>query len=405
MAVGADYLFFLEDDNCVPETALVEMMKVMAEEGPTCGVVPVAYPIGTRGTRWNSIYREDGEVLFCGLGTTLIRRKVFEKLGKPWFDLSRWYGRVPDGKGGTRLGLINKPYPPNVGGIDVAFHLRVRDEAGFTIHAVPNMIGGHIRIKKAGATSGSGINDQPHTIEIWDTIDADQRIFVAEDRSRFYSVALHQTWNQGFRVRRPWVTKFWLADYQFGGDYDATHDSRIKLCREKFPEVKTVLELGSFEGGHTVALARWAEHVTGVEGRQKNAEKARWILKVHDIENAGIVSGNLEDIRLADLGSFDLCVSIGVLYHMPEPLKLIAAMADAAPNLFLWTHVAKDAEREDWHEEGVDWPLAGLSDRAVRLPKTELLAELRARYRKVEVLGEETDHKNAGPAITIAARQ
>lgn len=426
MATDADLLLFVEDDNVLPPAALTEAVRTMQRTG--CGIAAVDYPVGTKGVRWDSIYRENGEVLFSGLGITLIDRKVFDRLERPWFDLSRWYGRIcnvcglqrvnerrmgvgvpcrcPAGTPST-LDLIDQPFPKGTGGVDVAFSIRVR-QAGFTIEQVPRMVGSQIRVRNMGAASGSGDNDSPHVIEVWDTIDSRQKFFQVNDYDRFDRRNEWAEWQRGFKAHSPWRTGFWFGDRYFGGSLDVLHDPRVVLARETFEFPRRVLELGSLEGGHTVAISRWAENVVGVEGRASNAEKARWILKMHDVTNAEIFDGDLEAIRLADYGQFDLVFNVGVLYHMTEPLKLLAACADAAPNLFLWTHLSKGPEREIYQEFGLEDPLSGLSESSVWLPKDELLDELHRLYARVEVLDETTpDHvtymNKDLPAITIAA--
>ncbi len=428
MATDADLFLFVEDDNILPAAALTELVRTL-DANPKAGVAAVDYPVGTRGVRWDSIYRENGEVLFSGLGITLIRREVFETLDRPWFDLSRWYGRVcnvcglvrqtdrqrmmpslqpcrcPAGTPST-LDLIDMEFPKGTGGVDVSFSIRVR-KAGFTIEQVPKMVGAQIRIKGGGAASGSGNNESPETVEIWDTIDAGQKYFQVNDYDRFDRRAEWAEWQRGIKAYSPWKTGYWFGDKSFGGPFDALHDPRVVLARETFHFPERVLELGSLEGGHTVAISRWAEKVVGVEGRPSNAEKARWILKMHEASNAEIVEGDLETFRLADLGEFDLVFNVGVLYHMTEPLKLLAACADAAPNLFLWTHVSKGPEREQYQEFGLGDPLSGLSESSVWLPKAELIAELERLYERVEVLDEtipDAAHMNQDlPAITVAA--
>ncbi len=428
MATDADLFLFVEDDNILPVAALTACVETLAAH-PEAGVAAVDYPVGSRGVRWDSIYRERGEVLFSGLGITLIRRAVFERLPRPWFDLSRWYGRICDTCGNPRvnermrglratacrctgtpsssLALIDLPFPPGTGGVDVAFSIRVR-ELGFTIEQVPKMIGAQIRITGGGAASGSGNNESPERVEIWDTIDASQKYFQVNDYDRFDMRARWAEWQRGIQRLAPWKTGWWFGDKYFGGPFDAMHDPRVVMAREAFGFPERVLELGSLEGGHTTAISRWAQEVVGIEGRESNAAKARWILQQHGASNASVMVGDLEQMRLADLGQFDLVFCVGVLYHMTEPLKLIAACADAAPNLFLWTHVSKGPERETYQEFGLDDPLSGLSDTSLWLPRAELLAELERRYDRVEVM-DEVDFTGVPfmnqdmPTITVAA--
>jgi len=85
-----------------------------------------------------------------------------------------------------------------------------------------------------------------------------------------------------FEKLAPWITKFHLAGADFGGDFDALNDVRIRQFFEIFPRAKSIVELGSLEGGHSFALAQNAsvERVLAIEGRAANIAKA--IAVAHD---------------------------------------------------------------------------------------------------------------------------
>jgi SAM-dependent methyltransferase len=397
LETGADLVWFIEEDNVPPRDALIASVDRMQETD--AGLVAVAYPVGEpaprgNGYRWDSVYREDGKIQFTGLGITLVRREVFTKLPRPWFDISRQMG-LEMVKGKRKLTVsVNRPY--TAGGIDVVFGLRVRD-LGFRLEQVPDMIGGHLRVTKFGVYP---LNYSPHAVELWDTIDGQQHIFAGKDDSRFLP---DPTWDRTFRMMGPWISGFDIGGKHFGGKYDPVNDPRVALCRGRFPNVKRVLELGSLEGGHTVAISRWAEEVVGIEGREHNLRKARWVLEVHETENAKLVQGNLETMDLREQGAFDLVFAVGVLYHMPEPLRLLDQLPDVAPKLFLWTHHSGQPGERVYQEQGLKDPLSGMSETSTWLPRKRLLAELRKRYGLVEILNEE--ETKAGPAITIAAER
>jgi alkanesulfonate monooxygenase SsuD/methylene tetrahydromethanopterin reductase-like flavin-dependent oxidoreductase (luciferase family) len=44
----------------------------------------------------------------------------------------------------------------------------------------------------------------------------------------------------------------------------------------------------------------------------------------------------------AEPGHFDLVWCTGVLYHMPEPLKLLHAIARTTDRIHIWTHYVDD---------------------------------------------------------------
>lgn len=395
-----DLLLFVEDDNVVPPDGIVRAVQRMQET--KAGIVAIPYAVGAvGGTRWNSVYREHGKIRFTGLGLTLIDHRVFDKLPKPWFTLKRRHGTVPDGKGGLKVGLVDKPMPEGSGGVDVVFCLRV-EEAGFKLAAVEDLVGGHLRVKKLGSYSGSGVNNSPHAIEEWDSIERDQHIIRGEDGTRFRPPP--NELSRQFRRLGPWISGFEVDGRRYGGTYKPMEDPRLDLYQARFPDMGKVLELGALEGGHTAALARRSKHVTGVEGRSANITRGRFILSLFGVTNARLVRGNLETLSLTTLGTFDLVFCVGLLYHLPDPISLLDQMAKAAPRLFLWTHHGGEAEK-DYQEFGLKDPLSGLSATSKWLSRGALLKALAKGYGTVDVLLEEPNHHGAGPAILIAAER
>ncbi len=85
-----------------------------------------------------------------------------------------------------------------------------------------------------------------------------------------------------FNLRGPWITKFEINGISYGGNFDGMRDNRIVQFFDEFPEVKTVLELGSLEGGHSFALAQnpSIEKVIAIKTSKKhNLSKNYWAIK------------------------------------------------------------------------------------------------------------------------------
>lgn len=217
-----------------------------------------------------------------------------------------------------------------------------------------------------------------------------------------------------FNTLAPWVTKFVIDGVAYGGSFDALRDGRITQLFTAFPKVKTILELGSLEGGHTLALARHpgVTRVVGLEGRSVNRAKARFVAELFKAESISFRLADLEEEDLTALGSFDAVCAIGVLYHLREPWRLLTQLARISPRLFLWTHVVPDDQADQviqgyrgrwWAEGGPNDPLSGLSDVAFRPTKSSLLAMLDdAGWKKTSLIAEEADHR-FGPTVTLAA--
>lgn len=172
-----------------------------------------------------------------------------------------------------------------------------------------------------------------------------------------------------FSKRAPWITRFAIDGVAYGGSYDP-NDARIPQFFERFPDVRRILELGSLEGGQTFLLARHpgVEQVFGIEGRASNIEKATFVRSLLGITNAEFRQANLEQTDLTTFGQFDVVFCCGLLYHLPEPWKLIQQAPQVAPRLFLWTVYAKDEEAslevdglwgKEYDEGGPDEPRSG----------------------------------------------
>jgi hypothetical protein len=224
----------------------------------------------------------------------------------------------------------------------------------------------------------------------------------------------HYRLRRGFCKRAPWVTGFTIHGRAYGGRYPATADPRLEQFWRSFPDARTVLELGSLEGGHTLALAGRPQvrRVVGLEGRAANVGRARYVQAKLGVRNVEFAHVNLETGDLRRFGPFDAVACLGLLYHLPRPWELLDRAAAVSPDLFLWTHYVAD-DRADaeaggyrgaWVQEfGEADPLSGLSPQSFWPTQSELHRMLRASgFRRIEVIEGQPDHPH-GPGLTLAA--
>jgi SAM-dependent methyltransferase len=170
----------------------------------------------------------------------------------------------------------------------------------------------------------------------------------------------------------------------------------------------SVLELGSLEGGHSFALAKRGYTVTAVEGREENLARARYVQRLLDLP-VRFLHADIERNRLVEFGSFDTVFCVGLLYHLPEPWRLLDELPALAPRLFLNTHYARRAETEQaglagcwYHEFGLPDPLSGLSARSFWLTLPSLLRRLeQAGFDEIELV--DLPSNPNGPMVTLAA--
>jgi SAM-dependent methyltransferase len=212
----------------------------------------------------------------------------------------------------------------------------------------------------------------------------------------------------------PWIFQFRIDGRVYGGGISAEGDERLERFFRFAPHAKTILELGSLEGAQTFIMARrpGVTRVLGLEGREANLRKARFVQQHLEMRNVEFAQANLELADLAAFGTFDAVFCCGLLYHLPEPWKLIEQTAIIAPTLFIWTQYATENEAHDVGgglrgkihvEGGADEPLSGMSPTATWLTLDSLRALLRASgYGRIDVIFDDPGHAN-GPAVTIGA--
>lgn len=135
------HVLFIEEDNIPPKMGVMNMLNANAD------IACIDY--GVNG--WScTAKRRNGEILWCGLGTTLIKREVFERLERPWFRSDKSL-RLNDWQ------WIDNP--AKYGGHDIWFCTKAR-EAGFEIVQVS----GEARHLKLDALGQREINNGLHLI-------------------------------------------------------------------------------------------------------------------------------------------------------------------------------------------------------------------------------------------------
>ena len=216
----------------------------------------------------------------------------------------------------------------------------------------------------------------------------------------------------GFAALGPWIYQFQIGGQTYGGGISAVGDVRVERFLRYAPKARTILELGSLEGAHSFILAEHAERVVALEGREANLRKARFVQQLLEIQNVKFEQANLEEADLTAFGTFDAVFCCGLLYHLPEPWRLLEQLPAVAPLLFIWTQYAAENEARDigrgllgktHGEGGADEPLSGLSPTATWLTLPSLCDLLAScGYKRVDVIYDDPDHAN-GPAVTIGA--
>jgi len=196
-------------------------------------------------------------------------------------------------------------------------------------------------------------------------------------------------------------------------------DPRILEFHRRFGLAgKSVVEIGCFEGIHTIALCRLAARVTAIDSRIDNVAKTSLrctlfghapTVRVCDIER---VPADAETLRA------DLCHHVGVLYHLRDPVAHLLDLGRwVGEGIMLDTHFAEpDEATERYCVGGAEWaykrygeygekdPFSGMYDHAKWLTLDGLRQVLAsAGFAQVEVI-EQRAERNGARALLYARR-
>jgi tRNA (mo5U34)-methyltransferase len=194
-------------------------------------------------------------------------------------------------------------------------------------------------------------------------------------------------------------------------------DKRIRILNDLVHlKNKKVLEIGCFEGIHTIGLRQFCEDVTAVDVRPQNVLKTLARLSWHGV-SAKVHQYDAEEIG-ADFPRFDVIFHIGVLYHLANPVQHLLNIGQLCDYLFLDTHVAPNEKAGvsigvdgmsfsgARHREG-GWadPFSGKDKHAIWLTRESVLDVLKhAGFSNTQIL-QERQERNGPRLLLIAARQ
>lgn len=130
-------------------------------------------------------------------------------------------------------------------------------------------------------------------------------------------------------------------------------DERILLMNEYFHLAdKHVLEIGCFEGVHTIGLAQYAQEVTAFDSRIENVVKAIVRCALFGY-HPKIFQFNIEEYSPEHLNLFsaDVMHHVGVLYHLQNPVKHLLKLKEyIRVGIMLDTHYALEEEATEVYE-------------------------------------------------------
>lgn len=181
---------------------------------------------------------------------------------------------------------------------------------------------------------------------------------------------------------------------------------------------KSVLELGCFEGVHTIGLAQFAESVTGVDIRVENVVKTLIRCGLYGVK-ARVFLSNVDTLPLdSSLPESDVVFHCGVLYHLVDPVGHLQQLLPRVKKaILLDTHYAREAEAtanyqvggvnyayKHYGEHGLKNVFAGAYDHAKWLPLETLKSLLHTAGLTQWHAVEPRDERNGPRVLIIASR-
>jgi 2-polyprenyl-3-methyl-5-hydroxy-6-metoxy-1,4-benzoquinol methylase len=80
-----------------------------------------------------------------------------------------------------------------------------------------------------------------------------------------------------------------------------------------------VLDLACLEGMFAIEMARQGANSVGIEGREANIEKARFVKDVLQLDNLQLFQDDVRNLSYEKYGHFDVVLCLGILYHLDNP--------------------------------------------------------------------------------------
>lgn len=139
-----------------------------------------------------------------------------------------------------------------------------------------------------------------------------------------------------------WASSFpGFLNFVDAGKSNLFEDCRVSWAAEKIGGLqgKTILELGPLEAGHTYMMEQLgAASIIAVEANQRAYLKCLIVKEILGLKRAHFLFGDCVEYLRNCQEKFDLCFASGVLYHMINPVELLALISKVSDRVFIWTH-------------------------------------------------------------------
>lgn len=196
-------------------------------------------------------------------------------------------------------------------------------------------------------------------------------------------------------------------------------DRRIVLMNDGFHlSDKHVLEIGCFEGIHTIGLLRYAKKVTAIDSRIENVVKTIVRCAMYGYSPT-VFKHNIEE-KPAHMEwlKADVAHHVGVLYHLKDPVQhLLDLNAYIRLGVMLDTHYALEQEATEsyqvngrvyrykrFKESGYSDVFSGMHDHSKWLLLDDIVEVLRTTgFKNVQIVEKRTERN--GPRVLLIAQR
>lgn len=116
-----------------------------------------------------------------------------------------------------------------------------------------------------------------------------------------------------------------------------------------------VLDLACLEGLYGIELALQGAKVVGIEGRQANIEKARFVKETLSLTNLELIQDDVRHISTEKYGQFDVVLCAGILYHLdvPDVFRFIERIFEMSTDFAIFeTHIASAVKEVHVYKNG-----------------------------------------------------
>lgn len=126
------------------------------------------------------------------------------------------------------------------------------------------------------------------------------------------------------------------------GEARLFEDARITWFAEAIGGVdgRAALELGPLEGGHAYMLEQMgASAIVAVEANTRAFLRCLVVKELLELRRVTFLCGDFLEYLRHHAADFEICIASGVLYHMRNPVELIALLGRSPiRHVLLWTH-------------------------------------------------------------------